>query len=357
MPDYNQYGSLSPEFFAFEGYRLIQKVASKRFSEYGEEHVMTVTYGFDMEFAEKHKQAPHFAITCSTKTLHGNDVGGGAAHEAIIKVFPELESLIKWHLFGSYYWANSIHFAEGYYGLKGSTEARQKTLASFNHNTLYGSLPGDDRTLGNHFLDKLIMQMPPSAIYEVWLPKYVTLFLNGRTGALRKLLFKELTAAGLMIPFDQALPVPAVRESDLIQTFAQKFQIAMTSTKAEPEFFKHSFGTTRMDQWNIYLSCEDRRMVTHFGLGEGHDGRRPEIDEVLTALVEDARSYLDHEDDPHGFAREFGCDDEPEFADDSDEVVAPSKGRVVYDACKQQHEGLLALVGDEALQEMLDDRP
>ncbi len=49
----------------------------------------TVTYGFDLKFAAKHKQRPYFSITLDTEE-NGEWVSSGQQPETIAEVFPEL---------------------------------------------------------------------------------------------------------------------------------------------------------------------------------------------------------------------------------------------------------------------------
>jgi len=57
----------------------------------------TVTYGFDLKLAAKHKQRPYFSITLDIEE-GGEWVGGGCAHDTIAEVFPELAHVLQWHL-------------------------------------------------------------------------------------------------------------------------------------------------------------------------------------------------------------------------------------------------------------------
>lgn len=43
-----------------------------------------------------------------------------------------------------------------------------------------------------------------------------------------------------------------------------------------------------MTPWTCVLRCEGRQMTVPFFMGEGHGGRKPEVREVLDALLSDA---------------------------------------------------------------------
>lgn len=89
--------------------------ASRQYQEGGDELRMTVTMRFDDECRNGHNT---FSITCSIDRYHRREWqewGGGAAHEEIAKVFPELAPLIKWHLVSTdapmHYIANTVYHA------------------------------------------------------------------------------------------------------------------------------------------------------------------------------------------------------------------------------------------------------
>jgi hypothetical protein len=77
---------------------------------------VTVNVRFDDECNNGHNT---FAVTCDIhEKRHGRwvDVGGGADHETIARVFPELEPYLKWHLCSTdgpmHYVANTIYHAK-----------------------------------------------------------------------------------------------------------------------------------------------------------------------------------------------------------------------------------------------------
>jgi len=83
--------------------------------------------------------------------------------------------------------------------------------------------------------------------------------------------------------------------------------------------------------WTCLLKCEGRQMTVPFFMGSGHNGREPEVREVLDAILSDAAMVEGM--DGEGWAREcgFGTDDawEP-----------------VYRAVVRQTNGLKQLLGE-----------
>jgi hypothetical protein len=110
---------------------------------------MRVTYGFDVAFARNYKQAPYFSITCDIRDNHG-DAGGGAAHEKIAKVFPELARFIPWHLTSwdkgpMHYEANAMYWFRKI-GLPKEKSYDPDPEEAFKSTIVFGALPSDERT-------------------------------------------------------------------------------------------------------------------------------------------------------------------------------------------------------------------
>lgn len=85
-----------------------QKWSASRYT--GANSRMVVKLRFDDECGNG---ANTFSMTCDIYE-NGRDVAGGAAHEEIAKVFPELAPLIKWHLCstdGPHYLSNATYLA------------------------------------------------------------------------------------------------------------------------------------------------------------------------------------------------------------------------------------------------------
>lgn len=89
----------------------------RKVSGYGAGGEMRVEIRYDDECRNKHNS---FAITATVVTDRSRKMrdieAGGCMHEEIARVFPELESLIQWHLFDAdngpmHYVANTLHHA------------------------------------------------------------------------------------------------------------------------------------------------------------------------------------------------------------------------------------------------------
>ena len=65
------------------------------------------------------------------------------------------------------------------------------------------------------------------------------------------------------------------------------------------------FSSFRSDKWECWLSRGDNKIFVVFHLGEGHEGREPELKDVIHALLSDSYAgSLSFED----FCEEFGYD-------------------------------------------------
>lgn len=130
------------------------KQKSKTYTDHGRTYRIIATYGLDYGFARQNNQAPHFSITCQidekTKNGRWREEGGGADHKSIVKHFPELEPLIKWHLTGTdgpmHYIENARYFWEQYTGVS-KWERRPydpDPLEAFKRLTVWGVVPSDE---------------------------------------------------------------------------------------------------------------------------------------------------------------------------------------------------------------------
>jgi hypothetical protein len=89
--------------------------ASREYTSGGSKFRMSVKIRFDDDCRNGHNT---FSITCDIDEARGGkwrEFGGGAAHEEIARVFPELAPLIKWHLCSTdgpmHYVANAVYLA------------------------------------------------------------------------------------------------------------------------------------------------------------------------------------------------------------------------------------------------------
>jgi hypothetical protein len=95
---------------------------------------------------------PHFYVTCDTyeKRRGGRweDAGGGAAHEHISKIAPQLIPIIRWHLCGMdtgpmHYEANAIFWAEVAQGKHERKSYDPDPLAAFRTTVVFGAVESD----------------------------------------------------------------------------------------------------------------------------------------------------------------------------------------------------------------------
>jgi len=105
--------------------------------------VFTVTAGFDLDFARRANQQPHFAVTAEETNVRGRVVCCGMRHSEVRRRFPELAPLLKWHLVGTdrpmHYEANARYHLEGFYGLRAlyTGETREQCLEHFKSTVVW----------------------------------------------------------------------------------------------------------------------------------------------------------------------------------------------------------------------------
>lgn len=109
------------------------------------------TYGVDEAFARRFNQDPHFSITAEIEQSSGSrwhEDSGGCLHTEIVKHFPKLAPLVKWHLFGvttgpMHYVANGLYWFEIATGRKVNTQYGPKPLGAFWSTIVYGGIASD----------------------------------------------------------------------------------------------------------------------------------------------------------------------------------------------------------------------
>ena len=90
---------------------------------YGIKHMVnaTVTYGFDVNFGKRNNQSPHFAMTIEVidpkSRRSDNFLSGGADHETIKRLWPNIGKYENWHLASlpgepMHYIANALYWLE-----------------------------------------------------------------------------------------------------------------------------------------------------------------------------------------------------------------------------------------------------
>lgn len=155
----------------------------------GTTYRMQVRYGFDEEFAGRSNQAPYFSLTCRIDRRTGNgrwiNEGGGSAHDEIVKLFPALKPLVKWHLTDNtgtpmHYIANGEYWAYGYKQFKQESYAPDPVEA-FKSTVVFGVIEGE-------------------VLPDLSDPKAVREWLTARHPALLPAMTRDMEAAGVVVP-------------------------------------------------------------------------------------------------------------------------------------------------------------
>lgn len=104
-------------------------------------------------------QDPYFAVTC-VEYENGKDVGGGAAHDLIDRLFPEKARYTKWHLCAInkgplHYLANALYWA-GKSGFCDSKPGDPTNLEAFKKTIVFGAVESDHMwNLSQETLDQM----------------------------------------------------------------------------------------------------------------------------------------------------------------------------------------------------------
>jgi len=130
---------------------------SKTFTEDDTTYQMTVRYGFHWI---KGNRRPYFSITADILRLVGNhrwaEYAGGCLHEDIVKHFPMLEPLIKWHLADDdgkpmHYAANAAYWLEHVHRISqwnGDNEINEiDPWEAFQKSVVFGACYLDDQAV------------------------------------------------------------------------------------------------------------------------------------------------------------------------------------------------------------------
>jgi hypothetical protein len=98
------------------------------------------------------------------------------------------------------------------------------------------------------------------------------------------------------------------------------------------------------DHWKCVLVCGKRntQLTVHYSMGYGHNGRKPNVCEMLSSLASDANSS---DMSFSEFCREFGYEEYDE--DDYGRYVKNKKVEKIYKACVKSEKDLKRLLGNE----------
>jgi len=171
---------------------------------------ITVTFGFDLDFAKRNNQAPYYSVTATIDRIGRNgarsECSGGMQHDEVAKHFPDVAATIRWHLAdntatpmhykaNTLYWADHIHpshyishgapaYEVRYASRYGQTkEDYQKHLRS---TMVYGALPGEDAPMGEG----------PEAMGR----EELAVLLDKRADKLHAVMVADLAAIGVAVP-------------------------------------------------------------------------------------------------------------------------------------------------------------
>ena len=161
----------------------------------------TVKYGF--HYLQGNSR-PHFSVTLTILEKKNNgqwqEVGGGAAHDEVTRVFPELVPLIKWHLVDddgrpTHYVANATYWLEMEFGIsKWKSDGRTEPLDAFKSSTVFGALPEDTPAALSALLAPLC---DSDKIDRIELAERVRAFCANRLPALAAKMREDMEAFGV----------------------------------------------------------------------------------------------------------------------------------------------------------------
>ncbi len=209
------------------------------YHERGERLRIRARYGFDLAFAHKHTQAPHFSVTAEIERFdcyHWKEDAGGCLHDAAAKHFPTLAPLIRWHLVA---WPGvPMHYAEnGAYWLSYVLDCnawpreaymRDKPIDNFMGTVVWGAVEGDTPEILAELTKPISVTQPDGVIWEQYAKseegqkeQRLKLELRVRTWALRRMqaladaLRRDLLASGLFSESALAAVTQATQEINL----------------------------------------------------------------------------------------------------------------------------------------------
>lgn len=118
--------------------------------------------------------------------------------------------------------------------------------------------------------------------------------------------------------------------------FIQANKLKMTSEKAKDNPHMNALD---MDHWKCKITQGKHSMTLYFSKGYGHNGKEPQLDEVLDCLASDASSVINS--DFEEWARDMGFDEDSR------------KAEKTYKTIERQSDKLQRLLGGDAYQTLL----
>lgn len=120
-----------------------------------------------------------------------------------------------------------------------------------------------------------------------------------------------------------------------IAQFVLAHGITMTSEWADSN---PNMPSREMDHWKVTVRAGRKQMTTYFSQGFGHNGKEPNVYDVLDCLASDASGA---DESFEGFCSNFGYDTDSR------------KAEKIYKACKHSGERLKKFLGDDAFQTLV----
>lgn len=153
---------LKNEFPDLMGWQLIERKKSVMTYVYKgakRRQLVVCTYGFDVKFAQRNNQSPHFAATVAVMASNNrnNMVGGGADHDLIARLWKNsLSPYLKWHLVSwpgetLHYHANACFWLEKAFGFSkwDRRYSEPDPLSAFKKTVVFGTVEDDDETFSS----------------------------------------------------------------------------------------------------------------------------------------------------------------------------------------------------------------
>ncbi len=123
-----------------------------------------------------------------------------------------------------------------------------------------------------------------------------------------------------------------------IREWCQEKRITATAERVDSNPTMEDGGD--MDHWRVTLRRGKRRMVTHYSLGWGHNGRAPKAEEVLDCIASDAAG-VENARDFSDWCADYG------YSDDS------RKAERIFRACAAEARQLRRWLGDGLYDDLL----
>jgi len=129
--------------------------------------------------------------------------------------------------------------------------------------------------------------------------------------------------------------------------FIKKHGITVESewAKDNPNFHDEPGASTyrvRFDHWKVTLRCKERsrQLTIYFSMGEGHNGKEPTAEDVLSCIASDSAS-VESADNFERWAWELGYD------------LDSRKAEKTYNVCVKQAEKTKKFLGEELYKDLL----